>query len=188
MQIAFYFDQSRFTGCYTCSIACKDWHDVSDTSVHWRRVISREWGAYPKVFLSYLSLSCNQCERPACAKACPSDTITKREENGIVLVDREKCPGNDTCKMLCKKACPYSVPQFGDEEGAKMQMCNFCLDRLVENKKPICVNACPMRALDAGSINELKEKYGDLKEAEGFTHSKKTKPSIIFKPRYNVNP
>lgn len=188
MQMAFYFDQSRCTGCYTCSIACKDWHDVSDTSVHWRRVISREWGAYPKVFLSYLSLSCNHCERPACAKACPVDAITKREEDGIVMVDRESCPGNDACEMLCKKACPYSVPQFGDEEGAKMQMCNFCLDRLVENKKPICVNACPMRALDAGSINELKEKYGDLKEAEGFTHSKKTKPSIIFKPRYNVIP
>lgn len=188
MQIAFYFDQSRCTGCYTCSIACKDWHNISDPSVHWRSIIPLEKGSYPDVTLSYVSLSCNHCEDPACAKGCPVDAITKREEDGVVLVNRESCLGNNACAMPCKKACPYSVPQFGVEEEAKMQMCNLCPDRLVENKKPICVTACPMRALDAGPIDVLKEKYGDLKEVEGFTYSKKTRPSIIFKPRYNTNP
>ena len=52
----------------------------------------------------------------------------------------------------------------------------------------ICVEACPMRALDAGPLEELKAHYGDIQEVEGFTHSKKTKPSIIFKPRYNSKP
>jgi anaerobic dimethyl sulfoxide reductase subunit B (iron-sulfur subunit) len=187
MQIAFYFDQSRCTGCYTCSISCKDWHNISDPSVHWRSIIPLEKGSYPDVTLSYVSLSCNHCEEPACAKACPVNAITKREEDGVVTVDREGCLGNNACAMLCKKACPYSVPQFGVEEEAKMQMCNLCPDRLVENKKPICVTACPMRALDAGPIDVLKEKYGDLKEVEGFTYSKKTRPSIIFKPRYNLD-
>ena len=186
MQMAFYFDQSRCVGCYACSVACKDWHDIKPGPANWRRVTSREWGTYPTLFLTHLSLSCNHCERPACVKACTADAITKREEDGIVVVNSDKCLGNVTCDTLCKKACPYNAPQFGDEEGAKIQMCNLCLDRLVENKRPICVEACPMRALDAGSTDELRSKYGGIKEVEGFAYSEKTKPSIIFKPRYNI--
>jgi anaerobic dimethyl sulfoxide reductase subunit B (iron-sulfur subunit) len=188
MKMAFYFDQSRCVGCYTCSVACKDWNDIKAGTAHWRRVTSREWGTYPKVFLTYLSISCNHCERPACVAACPVHAITKREEDGIVVVNKEECLGNDICDMLCREACPYNAPQFGDEENAKMQMCTFCLDRLAKNKRPICVEACPMRALDAGPIDELKEKYLGLKEAEGFVYSEETKPSTIFKPRYNLKP
>ena len=64
-----------------------------------------------------------------------------------------------------------------------MQKCDFCLDRLRRNKKPICIASCPMRALDAGPLNELKEQYGDVQEAEGFVYSKKAMPSIVFKPK-----
>ena len=183
-QWAFYFDQSRCVGCYACSVACKDWNDITADSVEWRRVTPLEWGTYPEVRLSYLSLSCNHCERPACAKACPVAAITKRGKDGIVVVEREKCLGNIACEVRCKKACPYSIPQFGPEEGARMQMCTFCLDRVDANKKPICVDACPMRALDTGPLDELKEKYRNLQEAEGFDYSQKTRPSIIVKPRY----
>ena len=184
MQMGFYFDQSRCVGCYACSVACKDWHDIAAGPVQWRKVKGRERGTYPDVFLSYLSLSCNHCERPACAKACPAGAITKRAEDGIVVVRRDLCLGNAACDMLCKKACPYSAPQFGEEEGAKMQMCTFCLDRLLVHKKPVCVEACPMRALDAGPIHELQKQYGSIRETEGFTCSTITGPSIIFKPRY----
>jgi anaerobic dimethyl sulfoxide reductase subunit B (iron-sulfur subunit) len=76
------------------------------------------------------------------------------------------------------------VPQFGEEEEAKMQMCTFCLDRLAANKKPVCVEACPLRALDAGPLDELRKRYDTTPETEGFKYSKKTEPSIIFKPRY----
>ena len=183
-QWGFYFDQSRCVGCYACSVACKDWHDIAAGPVQWRRIISRERGIYPDVFLSYLSLSCNHCATPACASVCPAKAIIKRTEDGIVVVNRDLCLGNVTCNALCKKACPYGVPQFGEEEGAKMQMCTFCLDRVAANKKPVCVEACPMRALDAGPLDELQERYGRIQEAEGFAYSKKTRPSIIFKPRY----
>jgi len=169
-------------------VACKDWHDIEAGSAHWRRVTSREWGSYPNVLLTYLSVSCNHCEKPACVTACPANAISKRGEDGIVVVDREKCLGSDSCDMLCRKACPYNAPQFGDEQKAKIQMCNLCLERVAQNKKPICVEACPMRALDAGPLDELKEKYGDLKEVEGFVYSEETKPSIIFRPRYNLKP
>ena len=64
-----------------------------------------------------------------------------------------------------------------------MQKCDLCLDRWVEGKKPICVEACPMRAMDAGPVDELKARYGDVLEAEGFVYSRKLIPSVVFKPK-----
>lgn len=84
---------------------------------------------------------------------------------------------------LCLRVCPYDAPQFGTEKGAKMEKCDFCVDRLAESKNPICVDACIMRALDWGSIEELKAKYGDIQQAIGFAYSSSAKPSIIFKPK-----
>ena len=109
--------------------------------------------------------SCYHCAKPACVSSCPADAITKREEDGVVVVDREACLGQDDCG-LCKEACLYDAPQFGAEENATMQKCNLCLDRLAENKQPICVDACIMHALDAGPIEELQAKYGNIRQAE----------------------
>ena len=184
MQMGFYFDQARCLGCYTCRVACKDWHNVGAGPAVWRRITSKEWGTYPKVYLSYVSLSCNHCREPACAEACPVEAITKREADGVMAVDREECLGGDDCGRDCLEACPYDVPQFGEEENPKMQMCTFCQDRPDENKQPACVEACPMRALDCGSLEDLREQYGDVKAARGFQYSAETKPSILFKPRY----
>jgi ferredoxin len=87
------------------------------------------------------------------------------------------------CRGMCQVACPYGSPSFGAEDNAKMQKCDLCLEELMENRKPICVRACTMRALDAGPIEELRAKYGDVREAAGFTYSEKGKPSIVFKPK-----
>lgn len=180
MQMGFYFNQSRCTGCYTCIIACKDWHDVPAGPASWIRVPTIEKGKYPDVSVDFMFVLCYHCAEPPCVPACPVGAITKREEDGVVAVDREACLGKDNCE-LCREACPYDVPQFGAEDNAKMQKCNFCLDRLAENKEPICVGACPMRALDAGLLDELRAKYGDVKEAEGFVYSSEVKPSIVFR-------
>jgi len=187
MQMAFYFDQSRCIGCYACAVACKDWNNIAAGPAHWRRVTSLEWGTYPNVFLTYLSLSCHHCATPACEEACPVNAIGKNKKNGVMAVNRDECLGYNACGA-CKQACPYEVPQFGEEENPKMQMCTFCADRLADNKKPACVDSCPVRALDAGPIDELNKRYGSIKEVPGFTCSAKTKPSILFKPRYNTNP
>jgi len=84
---------------------------------------------------------------------------------------------------LCKDVCPYDAPQFADEEKAKMQKCDLCLERWDEDKKPICVEACPTRALEAGSLQELEAEHGSLKEAEGFVYSESTKPAVVLKPK-----
>ncbi len=60
---------------------------------------------------------------------------------------------------------------------------DLCLERLEQGKQPICVEACPMYALDAGPLDKLKAKYGDMVEAEGFHYSERFKPSVIFKPK-----
>jgi len=84
---------------------------------------------------------------------------------------------------LCKDVCPYKAPQFGAEEIAKMQKCNLCAERWLTNQKPICVEACRTYALDAGPIDELIAKYGDVKEGEGFVYSPIACPSVVFKPK-----
>jgi anaerobic dimethyl sulfoxide reductase subunit B (iron-sulfur subunit) len=64
-----------------------------------------------------------------------------------------------------------------------MEMCNLCFDRLEQGKKPICVEACPMRALDAGPLQELRARYGEVKKAEGFAYAAKLEPAVTFRPK-----
>ena len=183
MQFGFYFDQSRCIGCYTCVVACKDWHDISAGPISWARISFFERGQYPLMFFSYLFNACLHCTKPLCVKACPVNAITKRTQDGIVKVESEICVGGDKCDFACRKACPYEAPQFGIQPNSKMQKCDLCLERWHENKKPICVEACPMRALDAGPLETLKVKYGDNNCAEGFVYSNKLRPSIVFKSK-----
>lgn len=186
MQLAFYFDQTRCTGCYTCVVACKDWHDIPAGPASWMRVRTIERGEYPDLFLAYLCHHCYHCAEPACVPACPQGAISKREEDGIVIVDGDACLGRDKCRM-CLDACPYGAPQFGDEDNARMQKCDLCLDRWAEGKKPVCVEGCPMRALDAGPIEEMEAKYGSIREAEGLEYDEKLRPSVIYKPKPQVS-
>jgi anaerobic dimethyl sulfoxide reductase subunit B (iron-sulfur subunit) len=98
------------------------------------------------------------------------------------VVDKEACLGKEACG-LCREACPYGAPQFSAEGEAKMQMCHLCADRWQEGRKPICVESCPMRALDAGPFDELKAKYGTLQQVPGFLYAEKNRPSVVFKAR-----
>ena len=101
------------------------------------------------------------------------------EEAAIAEAERcLNCAGH-----LCKDVCPYSAPQFIEEEKARMQKCNYCVDRFDVGKQPICVEACYARALDSGTLEELKAKYGDIQESQGFSYSISAKPAIIFKPK-----
>jgi anaerobic dimethyl sulfoxide reductase subunit B (iron-sulfur subunit) len=126
------------------------------------RVQAIEKGIFPNVFVAYLILPCCHCENPPCVRVCPVDAILKRETDGIVVVDQEKCVGQDECGGPCLKACPWDA-----EKG----------------QQTICVEACPMHALDAGPLQDLQAKYGDITEAEGYKYSKKFKPSMTFKPK-----
>jgi anaerobic dimethyl sulfoxide reductase subunit B (iron-sulfur subunit) len=144
-----------------------------------------EKGKYPDVSVRFLSMACCHCENPACVYVCPVNAITKREKDGIVIVNKAACLGGKRCGFACRNACPYDAPQFDVEEYAQMQKCNFCVERLNENKKPICVEACITKALDAGPFEELRRKYDQIREAEGFAYSPSLKPSVLFRPKPN---
>jgi NADPH-dependent glutamate synthase beta subunit-like oxidoreductase len=123
VQLGFYFDQTRCTGCYACTVACKDFNDIPAGPAHWRRILAVEEGEYPDLFAAYLSASCNHCADPICAAVCPCGAISKREDNGIVLVDPVKCRETTPCgivsnykdvpfgemKSPCTLACPAGV-------------------------------------------------------------------------------
>ncbi|MBE0431584.1 MAG: 4Fe-4S dicluster domain-containing protein [Dehalococcoidia bacterium] len=185
MQYGFYVNQTRCTGCFTCVVACRDWHDVPAGPASWIRVKTIEKGRYPDVFVAFLPVTCYHCRQPACVDACPAGAISKRDQDGVVTVDRELCLGSDKCQ-LCLEACPYDAPQFGPEQDATMQKCDLCLDRLAKGGKPVCVDACPMWALDAGPLEELEAKYGDVTDAEGFEYDAELGPSVIYKAKRDV--
>lgn len=178
-----YFDQARCTGCYTCVVACKDWYDIPAGPVNFMRVRCIEHGTFPVLFAAYLASPCFHCQDPPCARVCPEQAITRREGDGIVVVDPERCAGASRCPKKCLKACPWNAPQFADRPDAKMQKCQLCHERLSSGQKPICVEACPMFALDIGPLHELRAKYGSATEAEGFKYLERFGPSVVFKPK-----
>lgn len=188
-QFGFYIDQTRCIGCRTCQMACKDYKD-SIIGVSFRRVFEYENGTWiqnqdkiyeaSNVSTYYTSISCNHCDDPACTKACPTGAMHKGDY-GIVSVDTSKCIGCKSCAM----ACPYGAPQFNEEEG-HMSKCNGCSERLDVGQEPICVEACPFRAIEAGSINELREKHSFVGSVAPLPEYTKTRPNLSIKPEKNA--
>jgi len=182
MQLAFFFDQSKCSGCLTCVMACRQWHGPEREAANWRRVETIEKGVYPDLRVSFLSLSCLHCQSPPCLAACPTAAIRKGEQDGIVLVDQGKCLGEPDCGH-CGQACPYGMPRFPAGEDFRMGKCDFCRDRLAQDKRPLCVEACPMQALDAGPQDRLAQRYGRDTGAEGFSYSEKARPSVLMRKK-----
>ena len=100
MQMGFYFDQTRCVACLACITSCKQWHHVPPGSAKWRRVITTESGKYPNVAVNFLSTGCYHCAEPVCVDVCPAKAISKREQDGIVLVNSEKCREPNPCGII----------------------------------------------------------------------------------------
>ena len=76
---------------------------------------------YEKAFLFFLPRICEHCLNPSCVASCPSGAIYKREEDGIVLVDQDRCKG----WRMCVTGCPYKKIYFNHRTG-KAEKCTFC--------------------------------------------------------------
>lgn len=177
-QYAFYFDATRCWGCRTCQVACKDRLGLAKPGAIPRRVSTWESGAYPKSATFHLSISCNHCASPACVENCPTGAMAKNND-GIVLHDDEACIG---C-LTCVSACPYGAPQF-DEESSLVIKCDTCLALRENGMNPVCVDACLGRALDFGTLEEMKEKYGDslVGTLPVLPPDDITTPGLVIKP------
>jgi anaerobic dimethyl sulfoxide reductase subunit B (iron-sulfur subunit) len=179
MQKGFYIDTTRCTGCYACATACKNWNGVGPTvsdvpgtqGPKWRRVNTVESGAYPNAKIITVSFACMHCGDPACMAVCPTGAISKRAEDGIVVVDDTKCIGCHYCFF----ACPFGVPQYGAD--GTMQKCQYCLDRTTNAQDPACVATCPAQAIKAGTMEELAQ-YANQKVAAQLVSS--TQPSVLI--------
>ena len=189
-QYGFYFDSERCTGCKTCELACKDYKDLG-TDVNFRRIYEYTGGAWNQqsngcwhqdVFAYYMSISCNHCANPACTAVCPTGAMHKNED-GFVIVNEETCIGCRYCHM----ACPYDAPQYDAQKG-HMTKCDGCYSRVKAGQKPICVDACPLRALDFALIDELRAKYGEQASIAPLPPTEITHPNLVVKPNKNARP
>lgn len=193
-QYGFMIDVARCTGCKTCQLACKDYKDLT-VDVNFRRVYEYTGGEWvcqgepgqevwnQDVFAYYTSIACNHCTDPACVSVCPTGAMAKHDD-GFVLVDESLCIGCKSCAM----ACPYGAPQYNQQKG-HMTKCDGCHDRVTqEGKKPVCVEACPLRALDFGPIEEMRAKYGELAAVAPLPAAHYTHPNLVVKPGRTTRP
>lgn len=187
-QLAWYFDQNRCTGCKTCVIGCKSELNTApqpqgretEPALNYRWVITQESGTYPNPKRVFYSASCNHCKSPACILSCPVDAISKRDTDGIVLIDQDKCIG---CKY-CVWACPYGAPRYNSAT-KKVEKCTFCVHRIdAENGlKPACVTTCVGKALQYDTLANVKKKAVADTKIDGFADPRLTTPNIRFKPQ-----
>ncbi len=106
-------------------------------------------GAYPNSYYFYLPRICNHCTHPACLEACPREAIEKRDEDGIVLVNEDRCRGY----RYCMEACPYKKIYFNASQGVA-QKCIFCLPRLEQGVTTACARQCPGRVRFVGYLDD----------------------------------
>lgn len=152
MQHGFYFDHTLCVKCHACEIACKIWNEV-DVGPRWREVVQVSSGRYPDVVAINVSMACMHCGDAPCRTACPVRAITKRAEDGIVVVDQNTCIGCGFCAW----ACPYNAPQISSLSG-KMEKCNFCSTpgKVRPHGMPrACEEICPTGAIKTGALVEL---------------------------------
>lgn len=171
----------------------------------WRRLTVHSYGYVtknskgtyvPNFDVLNLSVACNHCEDPACMAACPVGAYSREKKYGIILVNREACI---SCGK-CQKACPWGAPQFydnpekyspGDPNRPRATKCTLCYERLERGLRPACIAGCMTRALDAGPMDELKERHPEwVKDLDEFNVAlpedgiaANTQPNIIFKKR-----
>ena len=95
------------------------------------------YGEFEKTFMMYLPRLCEHCLNPACVASCPSGAIYKREADGIVLIDQDKCRG----WRMCISACPYKKIYYNWESG-KSEKCIFCYPRIEAGQPTVCSETC----------------------------------------------
>ncbi|TAM87092.1 MAG: nitrate reductase subunit beta [Jatrophihabitans sp.] len=92
---------------------------------------------FEQVFMFYLPRICEHCLNPSCVASCPSGAMYKRAEDGIVLVDQDKCRG----WRFCVSGCPYKKVYFNHRTG-KAEKCTFCFPRIEAGQPTVCSETC----------------------------------------------
>jgi Fe-S-cluster-containing dehydrogenase component len=157
---AFLFDATRCIDCRACMVACSVENKIEmDKTRIWVAGIGLK-GEYPNLVRASMVYHCMHCSAPDCLSACPVGAYTKRED-GPVVYDPKKCIG---CRY-CMNACPFGVPHFdydkGLVDGAFIDKCSFCTQRIDVGLEPACVATCPTDALTFGERSDLLKQAHD---------------------------
>lgn len=203
------FDLSKCDGCKKCTEACQAMH-YTESDREWIKVYKMQDAEATAPY--FFPKPCFHCDNPPCTKVCPVNATFKRQD-GIVLIDNERCIGCRSCMV----ACPYST-RFFNWDHAKIQppmagmkysseksyprrmgtveKCDFCPDMIRQGRMPECVSACSMDAIYFGDQNEdavtnasgVTVKFSQLLEDNaGYRYLEElgTEPRVFYLPPKN---
>ncbi len=176
-------DLDTCVGCHACVISCKEWNTtsygapLSDTDAYGANPVgtflnrvhsfeARQEGCPAQTV--HFPKSCLHCDDAPCVTVCPTGASYKRSEDGIVLVNEDKCMG---CG-LCAWACPYGAREL-DALAGVMKKCTLCVDRIYnenipeEDRVPSCVRTCPAGARHFGDFADPESNVSKLVAARG---------------------
>jgi Fe-S-cluster-containing dehydrogenase component len=192
---------ARQPNCTKCMAACNQAHNVPSIpdprrEVRWiwkephERAFLLEEAGYSVPKPGPVMVLCNHCDNPPCTRVCPTQATWKRED-GIVAMDWHRCIG---CRY-CMAACPYgsrsfnwsdprpyihgSNPEFPPRTRGVVEKCNFCSERLAVGALPVCVEACPEKALIFGN---LADPASPLRELLKTRRTVRRKPELGTRP------
>lgn len=169
-------DLRRCVGCQACTVACK-FENNAPVGQFRTWVSDVEVKTYPETKRSFVPRLCNHCEHPSCLSVCPTGATFKRED-GIVLVDSDKCWGCGSCVT----ACPYGA-RFINSETKIADKCTFCAHRLEEGLLPACAETCVGGARVFGDLNDPQSNVSKLiaeHDVSVLKPSAGTKPSVFY--------
>ncbi|MCH9671706.1 MAG: 4Fe-4S dicluster domain-containing protein, partial [Gammaproteobacteria bacterium] len=169
VKLGLVIDLDVCVGCHACAVNCKEWNtggypapltdldpygaDVTGTWLNRIHTYEVEAPNSDQNRTVYFPKSCLHCDDAPCVTVCPTGASYKRVEDGIVLVDEDRCIG---CK-LCSWACPYGAREY-DEPTGVMKKCTLCVDRIYNetldeaDRVPACVSTCPANARHFGDL------------------------------------
>lgn len=200
-------DLRKCTGCRACTLACKA-ENMTPPEVSYNVVLEEEVGEYPNVRRMFMYKPCFHCENPPCVPVCPVQATWKREEDGIVVIDYDRCIG---CRY-CMTACPYgsrfidlgmsytdplqpyeqaASPEYAEyrvraEGGSPIgnaRKCHFCLHRLYQGMLPACLETCIGRAIHFGDFNDPESVVSRLLASRSHVRLKEelgTEPNVYY--------
>lgn len=200
-------DLKKCVGCDTCTVSCKA-ENRTPPGMSYNVVLETLAGDYPNISLVNLPRPCMQCDKPPCVQVCPT-RATYKLENGIVIIDNDRCIG---CRY-CMVACPYGArsydfgdgydqemmgcndvtsPEYGIERGERkkgaipeetVRKCSFCYHRLQRGEEPACVETCIGDARYFGDMsdpNSVVSKLAASPRAFRLKEELGTQPRVVY--------
>lgn len=191
-------DTTRCIGCHACTMACKQ-EKGTPPEMWWSKVIVSETGKFPHTHLTFLPLLCMHCKNPPCVDVCPTGASFKRED-GIVIVDYDKCMGCGYCRVACpydartfveelkphypgRGLTPYEQVMYEKHQAGVAEKCDFCAGRLARGEEPACVKTCVAYARHFGDLDDPDSEVSRLiAKRDGFQLSPElgTDPSVYY--------